>query len=291
MKIKTGLFLLIWVCSLILFAGCGGRQRPADQSASESMQQDETAPAFTADTTETVKETESAEKMETEAETFAPEADPVVIVLDPGHDDSEGCTNSHPDLNMYEQKLNLTIGLACRDRLKEYEGINVYMTREDGTCPDAEHGGDECIRARTDLTAEKDADIFISLHCNGTTGVYGAETNGCEVYVPNYGEFTEDCSRLGELVIQELGKLDIADGGVRVRTKEEKGYYDDGSVKDWYYLISNNVDAGYPAIIIEHAYMDNAHDNAILLEEENLKAMGRADADAIAAYFGLSLRE
>ena len=78
---------------------------------------------------------------------------------------------------------------------------------------------------------------------------------------------------------------------MRVRTKEEKGYYDDGLVKDWYYLISNNVDAGYPAIIIEHAYMDNMHDNAILLKEENLKAIGEADADAIAAYYGLTLRK
>ena len=239
-------------------------------------------------------ETEAAlqqETTESEEQTDAEIEPAVVVVLDPGHDDKECCTNSHPDLGVNEQDLNLAIGLACRDRLLEYEGIKVYMTREDGTCPDTENGGDECIRARTNLTAEVDADLFVSLHCNGTTGVLGAETNGCEVYVPNYSKFTEDCSRLGELVIRNLTKLDIADGGVRVRTKEEKGYYDDGQVKDWYYLISNNVDAGYPAIIIEHAYMDNAHDNAILLKEENLKAIGEADADAIAAYYNLSLRK
>ena len=246
--------------------------------------------------TETAGETENASETAADSvadtETAAAEEEGfITVVLDPGHDDSEGCTNNHPDLGVNEQELNLVIGLACRDRLLEYGGIKVYMTREDGTCPDAENGGDDCIRARTDLTAEVDADLFVSLHCNGTTGVLGAETNGCEVYVPNYSEFREDCSRLGKLVIQNLTKLDIADGGVRVRIKEEKGNYDDGSVKDWYYLISNNVDAGYPAIIIEHAYMDNLHDNAILSKEENLKAMGRADADAIAAFYGLTLRK
>ena len=40
-------------------------------------------------------------------------------------------------------------------------------------------------------------------------------------------------------------------------------------------------------MIIEHAYMDNAHDNAILKDKEKLKAMGVADADAIADYYGL----
>lgn len=293
-KILAGLLML----ALLITAGSAAcaRQKELPQPETEAVESEteKTEPGTEASQTESQIAQSETEAAGSETESIQPEeesAPAVVVVLDPGHDDSEGCTNSHPDLNMYEQELNLAIGLACRDRLLEYEGIKVYMTREDGTCPDAENGGEECIRARTDLTAEVDADLFVSLHCNGTTGVYGAETNGCEVYVSNYSQFQEECSRLGELVIQNLTKLDIADGGVRVRTKEEKGYYDDGSVKDWYYLISNNVDNGYPAIIIEHAYMDNAHDNAILQKEENLKAIGEADADAIAAYYGLSLRK
>ncbi len=74
------------------------------------------------------------------------------------------------------------------------------------------------------------------------------------------------------------------------RTKEEKGHYDDGSVQDWYYLISYSVEGGHPGMIIEHAYMDNPHDNAILKDEAQLKAMGTADADAIASYYNLQIK-
>lgn len=287
---------LLWIIILVLVLnGCYANTETEDHIAAENsgtehllvFSETENNRNISADEEDDIQLASISEEPETEDQA----SESVIVVLDPGHDNKECCTNSHPDLGMYEQELNLTIGLACRTRLLEYEGIQVYMTREDGSCPDLEYGGDECIRARTNLTTQVDADLFVSLHCNGTSGVYGAESNGCEVYVSNYSAFTEDCTRLGELVISGLTELGIADGEVRVRTKEEKGYYDDGSMKDWYYLISNNVDAGYPAIIIEHAYMDNPHDNAILQDKANLEAMGTADADAIAAFFGLTLKE
>ena len=228
-------------------------------------------------------ETELQRVSETENERAV---DPIVLVLDPGHD-SEYCTRNHPDLGVNEQDLNLTIALACRDQLEQYQGIKVYMTREDGSCPDAEHQGEYCIEARTKYATDLDADLFVSLHNNGTTGVYGAEANGTEVYVSNYSAYTEEGKKLGQLVLDHLSVLDLNPRGVFVRTKEEKGHYDDGSVQDWYYLISYSVEGGHPGMIIEHAYMDNAHDNAILKDEEKLKAMGVADADAIADYYGL----
>jgi N-acetylmuramoyl-L-alanine amidase len=234
--------------------------------------------------TETETETESETVAESETE-----EDALVIVLDPGHD-SEYCTRNHPDLGVNEQDLNLSIALACRDRLEQYKGIEVYMTREDGNCPNPKDDGEYCIEVRTGYATELDADLFVSIHNNGTTGVYGAEANGTEVYVPNYSAYTEDCKVLGQMILDNLSQLDLNPKGVFVRTKESKGYYDDGSVKDWYYLISYSVEGGHPGIIIEHAYMDNAHDNVILKDEENLKAMGIADADAIAAYYDLKLK-
>lgn len=227
---------------------------------------------------------------ETETETESEAVDPLIIVLDPGHD-SEYCTRNHPSLGVNEQDLNLAIGLACRDRLEQYAGVEVYMTREDGSCPDAEHQGEYCIEARTGYATELGADLFVSLHNNGTTGEYGASANGTEIYVSNYSAYTEEGKKLGELILDGLAALDLEPKGVFVRTKEEKGYYDDGSVQDWYYLISYSVEGGHPGMIIEHAFMDNAHDNEILKDENNLKAMGIADADAIAAYYGLELKQ
>lgn len=217
------------------------------------------------------------------------EVDPVIVVLDPGHD-SEYCTRNHPQLGMNEQDLNLTIALACRHRLEQYKGIKVYMTREDGSCPDPEDKGDKCIEVRTGIATDLNADLFVAIHCNGSTGVLGDSPEGSEVYVPNYSAYTDDMTRLGNIIGNNLSSMDIKFNGVKVRTKAEKGVYDDGSTQDWYYLISYSVEGGHPGIIIEHAYMDNTHDNEILKDENNLKKMGELDADAIAEYYGLELR-
>lgn len=215
------------------------------------------------DTTELT--TEATTEVTTEEE-----VDPVIVVLDPGHD-SEYCTRNHPQLGMNEQDLNLTIALACRDRLEQYKGIKVYMTREDGSCPDPEDKGDKCIEVRTGIATDLNADLFVAIHCNGSTGVLGDSPEGCEVYVPNYSAYTEDMTKLGNIIGNNLSSMDIKFNGVKVRTKAEKGVYDDGSTQDWYYLISYSVEGGHPGIIIEHAYMDNTHDNEILKEENNLK--------------------
>lgn len=214
----------------------------------------------------------------------------MIVVLDPGHD-SEYCTRNHPQLGMNEQDLNLTIALACRDRLEQYKGIKVYMTREDGSCPDPEDKGDKCIEVRTGIATDLNADLFVAIHCNGSTGVLGDSPEGCEVYVPNYSAYTEDMTKLGNIIGNNLSSMDIKFNGVKVRTKAEKGVYDDGSTQDWYYLISYSVEGGHPGIIIEHAYMDNTHDNEILKDENNLKKMGELDADAIAEYYGLELKQ
>lgn len=292
-KIKN-MWIMMILCTAVFLSGCSRIiQRTSDVTSpadgSETVSETIMEEAGVTETKAAESETAAEPVTESETETEITE-DPIVIVLDPGHD-SEYCTRNHPDLGVNEQDINLVIGLACRDRLEQYQGIEVYMTREDGSCPDAEHGGEYCIEARTGYATELGADLFVSLHNNGTTGVYGADTNGSEVYVSNYSAYTEEGRKLGQMILDHLTELDLNPKGVFVRVKEEKGYYDDGSMQDWYYLISYSVEGGHPGMIIEHAYMDNPHDNEILKDEEKLKQMGIADADAIAAYYGLQLKD
>lgn len=291
-KIKS-MWIIMGLCMAVFLNGCSRiilqtSDITSSGDHSETVMETSAEEAAATETKTAENDTAADSVPETETETAMTE-DPIVIVLDPGHD-SEYCARNHPDLGVNEQDLNLAIGLACRDRLEQYEGVEVHMTREDGSCPDAEHGGEYCIEARTGYAAELGADLFVSLHNNGTTGVYGADANGSEVYVSNYSAYTEEGRKLGQMILDHLSELDLDPKGVFVRVKEEKGYYDDGSVQDWYYLISYSVEGGHPGMIIEHAYMDNPHDNEILKDEEKLKEMGIADADAIAAYYGLQLK-
>lgn len=221
----------------------------------------------------------------------------LVIVLDAGHDNTAH-TRNHPNLGVNEQDLNLKITNAAYKRLNQYNGVTVYRSRPDGTCPIDRYNcsyvneyPEPCIRARTDFAERKNADLFISLHCNASMGNLGASANGTEVYVSKSPKYYSDSKKLGEIILRNItDSIDVQPRGVLTRSKPEKGTYKDGTVKDFYYLISNNIDNNRPAIIVEHAFMDNLHDNAILKNDANLKKFGIADADAIAEYYGLSLK-
>ena len=289
------LLITLLICCIIsgvtgIIIGCirNSKKKSSGDSKGNGNGYNEVA-ASTEDPQDTTEMTTELTSETTTKVTTEEEVNPVIVVLDPGHD-SEYCTRNHPQLGMNEQDLNLTIALACRDRLEQYKGIKVYMTREDGSCPDPEDKGDKCIEVRTGIATDLNADLFVAIHCNGSTGVLGDSPEGSEVYVPNYSAYTDDMTRLGNIIGNNLSSMDIRFNGVKVRTKAEKGVYDDGSTQDWYYLISYSVEGGHPGIIIEHAYMDNTHDNEILKDENNLKKMGELDADAIAEYYGLELR-
>ena len=64
--------------------------------------------------------------------------------------------------------------------------------------------------------------------------------------------------------------------------------YADGSSGDYYGIIRHSKNAGFPGIIVEHAFIDNEDDAAKLKDESFLKRCGVADATGIAKYFGLS---
>lgn len=291
-----GLLLLILgiVIGLIIAGVISDRPliSESNRAATESMaaaDSDETKadtdePAET--DTETAAQSSTATQDSTEAQSdTAAQEDPIRIVLDPGHDDY--CSRNHPDLGVNEQDLNLKIALACKAELETYEGVEVFLTREDGSCPDNGQGSDD-VTGRTAYAASVDADLFVSLHNNATGLGYPSEANGAEVYITVYSKFTDESRKLGESILSELtSQVDLANRGVLTRVKAEKGYYDDGNVKDWYYLISTCIDQGFPGIIIEHAFMDNPHDNEILKDDSQLEAMGIADATGIARYYGL----
>lgn len=293
---KKTVIIVSIICLIFCFAGCGEKD-PAPQSAkaiettkpiptTTTSEQPQTTKPTTRPTTKPTKPTETTEPKNISENN-------IVIVLDPGHD-TDNDSRNHPDLGLNEQDINLKIALACRDRLNKYDGVTVYMTREDGSCPNAagkySTNGEyeDCILARTSFAEDKKADLYVSLHCNASTGEMTEGSGGAEVYVSVYPEFNQKFTPLGEMILNNISsRTGIYSRGVQTRTKPEKGTYKDGTVKDYYYLLSNNVDNGRPAIIVEHAFMDKTFDNSVLKDDNKLKALGEADADAIADFYGL----
>ena len=208
----------------------------------------------------------------------------VVVVLDPGHD------NSHPGTRgngLKEEQLTLKIAQYCKNELEQYSGVKVYMTRTSGTCPHPGTTSTDDNAQRVAYAKSVNANVYVSIHLNSA----GASANGAEVYYPN-SNYRSDIGTQGkELaseVLNQLISLGLYNRGIKIRNSEDNSLYSDGSLADYYGVIKGSKKAGFPGIIIEHAFVTNASDAAFLSKEDNLKKLGIADANGIVNYFGLS---
>lgn len=211
----------------------------------------------------------------------------VVVVLDPGHDNSHGGTSGTTNGVSYkEQDYNLKIAQYCKAALEQYAGITVYMTRESNTCP---FGGSsvsstECNAQRVAFAQSVGADYYVSLHLNSAT----ASANGAEVYYPNQNyrpDLSSDGKGLAQSILDQLVNLGLKDRGVKIENSWDNTLYPDGSLADYYGVIRRCKEAGIAGIIVEHAFMTSPSDfENFLSSDAKLKQLGEADAAGIANY-------
>lgn len=216
-----------------------------------------------------------------------PDDGALVIVLDPGHGGVDtGATNLSRGL--YESDINLKIALACRDELQRYDGAKVYMTHTGVRSQVAK----ATLSSRVSVAEARGADIFISLHTNSAENHDAA---GAEIYVPittHEPKYNEECTRLAEKMLDNLQALGLTSRGVKTRASSGGRVYTfaDGTTEigDYYYVIGEPISRmGIPGMLVEHAFIDGDAD--FLDTDAELAAIGRADARAIAAHFGLTL--
>ena len=200
----------------------------------------------------------------------------IVVVIDAGHG-GDDC-GAKAVTGAYESKCNFAIAEAMKSELTKYDGVKVYLTREENTWM--------TNTGRAMIAADLNADFLISLHNNS-----GSDTNtGALAYRSlntYYSEVTNDmCTR----ILDNLSALGLKNGGVQTRTSTSFDY------EDYYTIIGEGVRAGVPSIIVEHCFLSNPNDAALVsnadgsLKYDFLGEMGIADATAVASYFKLSKR-
>ena len=199
----------------------------------------------------------------------------LVVVLDPGHGGSDSGACGY---GLREKDLTLKIAYYCKEKLEEYSHVEVYMTRTADT--------DNNLANRVAYAKTFNPDVFVSIHINAVGG------HGAEVYYPNGnyipGIGTEG-KELAEVIQQKLVALGLYNRGIKIRNTEDGSQYPDGSPSDYLGVIKRSKEAGFPAVLIEHAFIDNSGDvYNFLAREDKVKQMGYADATAIAEYYGLS---
>jgi len=210
----------------------------------------------------------------------------VVVVLDPGHDDTHGGAQAS---GYGEEDLTLKIAKYCEAALQEYAGITTYLTRNSGACPHPGTSSGDCNTARVQFAQSVGANVYVSFHLNSALT---SSADGAEVYYPNdnYVKWIGDeGEKLADKIQDQLAALGLRDRGIKIRNSEDGTTYADGSAADYYNIIKRSKEAGFPGIIIEHAFLTNSSDvNKYLSTEAGLKSLGEADAKGIAEYFGLS---
>jgi N-acetylmuramoyl-L-alanine amidase len=186
--------------------------------------------------------------------------DPNLIVIDPGHGGTDpGSLNSAYGLT--EKVLTLAISTRLADDLKR-QGWKVSMTRVgdydvgDPTGPDSAE-----LQARCDVANAAGARLFVSVHINASVS---SAPNGTTTYYwhPADRAFAQD-------VQNEL----IATDGIT----------DDGVKRATFYVIHHTV---MPSILVEAAYLSNAHDAELLSHSAFLDKIAAGIARGIGDFTG-----
>lgn len=189
----------------------------------------------------------------------------MLVFLDPGHGGSDPGATAN---GLTEKDLNLTVGLACRNRLAAL-GVPVLMSRESDA--------DVTLAARVHLANTKRATCFVSLHHNAANN---PDAQGFEIWHSIKGG---EGKRLAGLIESQL----VSNLGIRSRSLKSRES-ESMPGRDYHYVIRHTA---MPAVIVEGGFITNAHDAAVLMNPAALKAEGEAIADAVAAWLGVKQAE
>lgn len=173
------------------------------------------------------------------------------VVIDPGHGgNSVGTAGGR----LAEKTLTLSYGLLLRDKL-EAMGATVVMTRTDDSSLS--------LLERTQIARPSDADLFISVHMNGSTS---ASVRGCTVH------YFSDYSRgLAERVYEKMQGAYTSFGCAR------RGGW------PWSPFYVCRV-SEMPALLLECGYMTNADDLELLGSAAFQDALMTGVARAVLEY-------
>lgn len=197
--------------------------------------------------------------------TFHKGNDHVFIMLDAGH---YGKKNQSPVLSSYyESKMTWPLHLYLKEELEKYENVVVHTTR-------TSQSKDLGVYDRG--KASKGHDLFLSLHSNAT----GSKTADYPLIITQKGGTNDPLAKaLGQAIQRTMGTRQKYQVWQKLNSDKKTEYYG---------VLRGSKAVGTKGMILEHSFHTNLASAKWLSSDENLKAMAKAEADVIAAYYGLS---
>lgn len=190
------------------------------------------------------------------------------VLLDAGHYDSRNKSPVYPQY--YEAKQMWKLHLLLKKHLEEY-GFEVAQTR-------SEQDKDMQVTARGKLA--KGYDLFLSLHSDACDD---EKVRRATVFYA-FDDWN-NASRLAQAIAHNIGLCMGVEGKTKTRISTNGNW-------DYYGVMFGARSVGCPLYyIIEHSFHTNRDSAKWLMSDSNLDKLAKAEAEAIAKYFGMEKEE
>ncbi|MGQ9684293.1 MAG: N-acetylmuramoyl-L-alanine amidase family protein [Anaerolineae bacterium] len=205
------------------------------------------------------------------------------IFIDAGHGGWDpGAVHKGPDGR--EDQLEKDAALVVAQKLYNMltaDGYHVVLSRSSDAALTPNRSTPEELQARIDMANKADADLFISVHFNGSEN---KALRGTEVYYNADRPFSADNQRLAEQVQAALVS-NLRQAGYDT---EDRGAKTDAPAGGFALLAPANLarPTRMPAIIGEPLFITNDQDAAALSQDSIREALARGYFQGIKAYFG-----
>lgn len=221
----------------------------------------------------------------------APRSSIRTIVIDPGHGgDDHGVTGAGGNL---EKDVALSVARRTKGVIEGRLGIRVLLTRDDDTNTDAD--------SRAAIANNNKADLFISLHANGSPG---ALSRGAAIYYLSLDRFGEEARRRSQIDREAVA---VYGGGTREFSLVDWDLAQAAHVQEsaaFAGLIEEKLrrpagvsivkvrkapmrglaGANMPAILIEMGYLSNPAEEKLLASLEFQSGLAQALTEAVIGF-------
>ena len=199
------------------------------------------------------------------------------VCLDAGH---YGKYNPSPVVSgYYEAETVWKLHLKLKTELEKW-GIRVVTTRENQI-------EDRALTSRGKASA--DADLFLSLHTNAAASDVPNWVVGMYFVDDNCGKIDEQSREITEILSKKVAS--VMGVGCQTCTRQSSKDRDSNGHKDDYYGVLRGAHSvGTPGVILEHGFHTNENNTRWLMKTENLDKLAKAEAEAIADWFGVATK-
>jgi N-acetylmuramoyl-L-alanine amidase len=189
---------------------------------------------------------------------------PAVVIIDAGHGGKD--PGAHGINGALEKDITLSLAQKVNELAGQYN-IRVIMTRNNDELPGNTNDIKTALQKRVEITTEKKADLFVSLHTNAN-GNNAIEFPGIEAYVA--GRRTDaKAETLATILLQQLSP--VYNTSLVIQKRTESGIW----VLD---------KCPCPAVLLECGNISLAEDEKFMTDKNNQEKLARGILAGIVKY-------